>query len=310
MPSLRSKLLYYAIRYRHLFQGKITKPKFDEHTSISEFREQCRKSAAKLAQAEKGVEVQQTLLGEINCEWINPEHSPEEKMILYFHGGGYVSGSCQDHRGFVSKFAKMIGIKCLLFDYRLAPEHPYPAAIDDSLLVYTEILSLGYEPKNILFAGESAGGGLCLSSLLAMRDQVFKLPSGAVAISPWTDLSCSSKDYHEKNKVSVAPLNSWHVFSDCYRGKYDSKEGYISPLFCDLHGLPPIFINAGEYDELFGDGQAFYLKGLKSGLDIHFRAGKQMIHCYPLLAPMFPEATEAMNEIKQFIHKIIKIDQR
>lgn len=305
MTSIRSQLLYYAIRYRHLFQGKRSKPVFDDQTSISDFRDQCEKSAAKLAKAEKGVEIQSTQLSGIHCEWINPENSPEEKMILYVHGGGYVSGSCKDHRGFVSKFAKFIGIKCMLYDYRLAPEHPYPAAIDDSVRVYQDILSLGYSAENIIFAGESAGGGLCLALLIAIRDLKLPLPSAAVAISPWTDLSCSSKDYIEKNKVSVAPLNSWHVFSKHYRGNLNAQEGYISPLFCDLHGLPPILINSGEYDELFADGEAFYQKGLKSGLDIRFRRGEKMIHCYPLLAPMFPEATDAMDEIKTFIHEHI-----
>ena len=195
----------------------------------------------------------------------------------------------------------------MIFEYRLAPENPFPAALDDSVKIYQWILSSGFKPENILMAGESAGGGLCLATILSLKERSIPLPVAAVAISPWTDLTCSGDSYRTKNKVSPAPLNSWKVFSKYYVGDNLATYPLISPLFGDLHGLPPIFINSGVNDELFEDGEKFSLKAKDAGNDITFRAGTGMIHCYPLLAPMFKEATEAMNEIVDFIKKHLRI---
>jgi acetyl esterase/lipase len=242
----------------------------------------------------------------IKAEWLVPSGVNPEKLILYVHGGGYVSGSCSDHRGFVSKFAKTTGYTCLVYEYRLAPEHPFPAAINDSVVVYFALLKKGYRPENILIAGESAGGGLTLALLLALKNMEAPLPVAAVAISPWADLTCSGPSYQTKNKVSLAPLNSWHVFSKHYRGASAPNHPLISPVFGDLQGLPPIFINAGTDDELYDDSELFVKKARQAGVDVTFRAGAGMFHCYPLMAPMFREATEAMNEIAVFIKKYLR----
>ena len=173
--------------------------------------------------------------------------------------------------------------------------------------VYQWLLTSGFNPGNILIAGESAGGGLCLATLLALKEQNIQLPVAAVSISPWTDLTCSGESYRTKNKVSPAPLNSWFVFSKYYIGNNEATNPLISPLFGDLRGLPPILLNSGTDDELYDDGEKFYLKAKNAGVDITFRPGYGMVHCYPLLAPMFPEATEAMNEIVEFIRKHLDV---
>ena len=147
---------------------------------------------------------------------------------------------------------------------------------------------------------------MTLALLLALKEQNISLPSAAVAISPWTDLTCSGDSYKTKNKVSVAPLNSWFVFSKHYVGENETTNQLISPLFGDLKGLPPLFINSGEDDELFDDGRRFYEKAKKVGVNVTFQKGEGMVHCYPLLAPMFPEATTAMNEIVEFVKKQLK----
>lgn len=301
MKSIQSHFVNFLIRHNHLFQGKWKKEVFDFNTSIHDFRLKCEKGAAKFGKIPGDIEIRKDKLNGINLEYLIPEQAPGDKIILYLHGGGYVSGSCSDHRGFVAKFAKKTGITNLLFEYRLAPEHPYPAAIDDALMAYRHLLASGYNHGNIVFAGESAGGGLALALLLAIKHAGMPFPKAAVAISPWTDLTCSGDSYKSKNKVSPAPFNSWHVFSKYYVGNDTATNPLISPLFGNLSGLPPIFINSGMDDELFDDGQKFYQKAKAAGTDIKFRAGKGMLHCYPLLAPMFPEATEAMNEIVTFI---------
>lgn len=306
MSSLRSRLIYFLMKNRHWFQGKIKQEEFTFDSSIQEFRDLCEKGAAKYAKLPENLEVRKEVIAGINSEWLIPHGAPSNKVIIYVHGGGYVSGSCNDHRGFVSKFAVNCGFTNLTYEYRLAPEHKFSAAIDDSVLVYENIIRKGYTPKNILIAGESAGGGLCLALLLALKQRKIELPVAAVAISPWTDLTCSSDSYKTKNKVSLSPLNSWRVFSNYYAGENDLKNPLISPLFGELHGLPPIFINSGNYDELYEDGEKFYKKALEAGVEAYFREGDKMVHCYPLLSPMFPEAKEAMDEICEFIKQKLK----
>jgi acetyl esterase/lipase len=301
MTSIKSKIFNFLIRNGHVFRGQLRKEVFDKNTSIDIFRERCEKGAARFGKLPKGIVVRPQTIKGIKAEWLVPEGARNEKLILYVHGGGYVSGSCSDHRGIISKFALNTGVTTLLYEYRLAPEHPFPAAVDDSVMVYQWLLDSGYRPENIVIAGESAGGGLALALLLALKEKSMAMPKAAVAISPWTDLTCSGESYRTKNKVSPAPINSWYVFGSHYIGSNKADNPLISPLFGDLRGLPPLFINSGIDDELFDDGEKFYQKAKASGVDIQFRAGKGMVHCYPLLAPMFPEATEAMNEIVDFV---------
>ncbi len=268
-------------------------------SSIQAFRDQCEKAAVKLSRIPEGVRVEPAAMGGITAEWLHPAASPGDKAVLYAHGGGYVSGSCAGHRRFVAAFANALGFSALTYEYRLAPEHPYPAAVEDSVAVYRAMLA-HYRPEDILVAGESAGGGLVLALLLALRGDGLPLPCAAVAISPWTDLTCSGPGYRTRNARSVAPRDSWTVFANHYAAGADRRDALMSPLFGDLAGLPPILINAGADDELFDDGEAFARRAREAGVDVTFRAGVGMIHCYPLLAPMFPEATQAMDEISRF----------
>jgi acetyl esterase/lipase len=303
MTSLKSRIFNFVLRNGHWFRGKLKREKFTLNTSIIEFRQLCERGAQKHSNTLNEVTVQEQIINKIKSEWIIPESANSEKLILYVHGGGYVSGSCSDHRRFVSKLAIVSGITNLIYEYRLAPEYPFPAALDDSVEIYQWLLLRGFEPKNIVIAGESAGGGLTLAILLALKERNIPQPKAAVAISPWTDLTCSSHSYITKNKVSPAPYNSWNVFSHHYTGDNYGTNPLISPLFGDLKNLPSIFINSGVDDELYEDGEKFYLKAKEAGVDITFRAGEGMVHCYPFLAPMFREATEAMNEIVLFIKK-------
>lgn len=307
MASFKSRMFNFLLRNRHLLQGKFKKEVYSFDTSIVGFRELCEKGANRYSKIPAGIEIRSQIIEGIKSEWLIPQGADPDRVILYVHGGGYVSGSCNDHRGFVSKVAKNAGVTNLVYEYRLAPDNPFPAALDDSLKIYQWLLFSGFKPENILIAGESAGGGLCLALLLALKERNISLPSAAVAISPWTDLTCSSDAYKTKNKVSLAPLNSWTVFSKHYVGDNNAELPFISPLFGDLKGLSPILINAGADDELYEDGEKFYLKAKDAGIDVIFRSGIGMVHCYPLLAPMFKEATEAMDEIVGFIKKHLKI---
>lgn len=306
MTSCKSRLFNFLVRNGHILRGKLQKETFTMETSIEKFREDCEKGAARYSKIPENIQLKEQTIESIKSEWLTPSGTNPEKLILYIHGGGYVSGSCSDHRGFVSKFAGFTGVTTLIFEYRLAPENPFPAALDDSLKIYRWLLSSGFKPENILMAGESAGGGLCLATLLALKKKNIPLPVAAVAISPWTDLTCSGESYKTKNRLSPAPANSWNVFSQHYCGETPANHPLISPLFGNLKGLPPLFINSAVDDELFDDGEKFSQKAKTAGVDVTFRAGKGMLHCYPLLAPMFPEATLAMNEIAEFVKLHLK----
>lgn len=302
MQSLRSRLLNFALRNRHWLHLRLRPDRIDWDTSITDFRQEAEKMNRVLAKLPKGVTSEAVADGEVAAEFITPPGASTDKVILYTHGGGYVSGSVQDHRSIVGKVAKNCGVRVFLFDYRLAPEHPYPAALDDSVAAYRWLLAHGFTPDHIMIMGESAGGGLCLATLLALRDQELPLPAAAIAISPWTDLKCTGESYRTKAKVCLSPTGSWTVFSKYYVGDNDPMLPGISPLYGDLHGLPPLLIQAGDDEVLRDDAIQFAEKAQAAGVDVTLRVEKRMVHCYPLLAPLFPEATEAMDEICAFVH--------
>src|SRR4029079_2032057 len=197
--SFQSQFLYFVMKHRHLFSFRLKPETWDENTSIAAFREFAEASNRKMQnKLPLGLQVSPLILCGMKAEWLVPAGADKEKVILYMIGRGYVSGSCNDHRTLVAKVAQTSGISVLMFDHRLAPEHPYPAALEDALTAYRWLLEQGTAPKNILIMGESAGGGLCLATLLAVRDQGLPLPTGGVALSPWTDLQLTGKSYRTK----------------------------------------------------------------------------------------------------------------
>lgn len=302
MPSFQSRLLHFILKHRHLLRFELKrKDVFDFNTSIPKFRDDCEKGARMFGKLPEGIEVTPVKIQDIKAEWITPTGAKKDRVIFYTHGGGYVSGSCSDHRSLVARIVKATNIPALLFEYRLAPEHPFPGAIEDSVSAYKWVLAQGASPSDIMIVGESAGGGLCLAALLALKEESIPMPAAAVAVSPWTDLKCTGESYRTKNKVSVAPLNSWTVFSKYYCGANDPLNPLISPLYGDLQGLPPLLLQAGTDDELFDDSVQFVEKARQAGVDVTFRRGEGMLHCYAFLPAFIPEAKEAMDEIISFI---------
>jgi monoterpene epsilon-lactone hydrolase len=310
MPSLQSRLLYFVMKNRHFLRLRLKREAWDWNTSIPAFRQECENTNSRLASMPAGIETTpvtiESLPAGLAAEWIRPSAvAPQgmmgEGVIFYVHGGGYVSGSCNDHRAMVAKLVRASKVSALLFEYRLAPEHPFPAALEDTLAAYRWLLDQGIAASRIAIAGESAGGGLLLAALLALRDQGVPLPSAAVAISPMTDLKLSGESYRTKAKVCLSPKGMAVVCSKYYAGEQDPGLPYISPLYGDLHGLPPLLIYAGNYDTLLDDSTRFAAKAKEAGVEVTLRVEEGMIHCYPLLAPLFPEATQAMQEISAFI---------
>lgn len=304
MASFKSELIRFIMKNRHLLKGQIKKPVIDFSTSIEDMRADISRTAQKMAKIPEDIIILQAEFKDFYAEWVIPKNCNDDKVILYFHGGGFVSGTSKDHRALVSKFSKRCGVKSLVFDYSLAPEHPFPAAILDSIAIYNWLLDSGYLPENIVFAGDSAGGGIEMSTLVMLRDKKLPLPAAVVAMSPCTDLTCSGESHKTRIKADpCTPKGANETYTSYYIGKGDPHDPYMSPLFADLTDLPPMMIQVGEDETLLDDSVRFAKKAKESGVEANIHVWKRMFHCFPMLAPMFPEATKAMDEISYFIRE-------
>jgi len=303
MPSFKSQIFNFMLRNRHLLSGKLKAPVWDFNTSIPEFRAACERGTGRFAGPPEGVEITPLQIGAMYAEWLTPTGAAADKAILYTVGGGYVSGTCNDHRDIVAKLVKGCGVKTLVFNHRLAPEDPFPAALDDSLEAYRWLLDQGYRPENLMIVGESAGGGLALATLLGLREPGLPMPAAAVALSPWTDLTRAGESYKTRANVCLSPKGMAMVCSKYYVGDNDPRNPLISPLFGDLRGLPPLLIQVGDHETMRDDSIRFAEKAQAAGVDVNLTVAEGMVHCYALMAPMFPEATQAMNEICEYIKK-------
>ena len=194
----------------------------------------------------------------------------------------------------------------LLLDYRLAPEHPFPAALEDSVRAYKWLInSEGYDPKNIIIAGDSAGGGLAIATLVKLRDQKIPLPAAAVCLSPWTDLALTGDsmklNLHEDTLISPEGL-MFH--SRLYLGKTDPKNPFASPLYADFKGLPPLCIQVGSVEVLLDDATRLAKRAREAGVEVQLDIWEDMIHIFQSYAVIAPESIEGINKIGEFIKKI------
>jgi acetyl esterase/lipase len=287
------------------FQLKRT-TRVDWNTSVHRLRQDAEKGAGFFGKLPADFELSPVTINGLPAEWMMPARAERDKVIFYVHGGGYVLGSIQAHRAIVAKFVKGSGIGAFVFDYRLAPEHTFPAAIGDSLKAYRFLLAEGIKPANIVCVGDSAGGGLCLATLLALKDQDIPLPAAAVVLSPWTDLKNTGESFQTKAQVdTITWKEAQTVFSKYYAGDNDPGLPWISPLYGDLHGLPPMLIYVGGDELLLDDSTRFAEKAKDAGVEVTLKVGEGMFHCYPACAPLFPEASQAMAEMCAFIKKHI-----
>lgn len=308
MPSLQSHLITFVMKNRHLMRFRLRREVWDKNTSIAEFRQRCEAGASRMKLPD-GIQISPVVIDGVTgienrqAEWLLPSAPITDKVILYLVGGGYVSGSCSDHRALVAKLTKGCQIRTLLFDHRLAPEDPFPAPLIDALEAYRWLVAQGVMPSNIIIVGESAGGGLCLATLLALRDKGIPLPAAAVAMSPWTDLALTGASYRKNARISIDTMGMSDICSVYYVGNHNPRLPWISPLYGDLRGLPPLLISVGTQETMLDDSIRFAEKARVAGVDVTLQLGEGMFHCYPLLAPLFPEATQALDQICAFIRR-------
>ncbi len=252
---------------------------------------------------QQGIVEQRAQFKNIQAEWFYLETSGEKPVVLYFHGGAYVAGSLLSGRVMASELAYWSGCKTLAFEYRLAPEHPYPAALADALAMYHYLLQNGYNPSDIVFAGESAGGGLCLCTALALKEMRQPLPAALICIAPWTDLSCSSAA-HVLNAAKDPLLTTVYLkeSAQAYANNETLKNPFISPAFGDFSGFPPVLIQAGADEILLDDSRILYDKLHLSHVDVTMRIWESMWHIWHIFD--IPESKEAFKNICSFIQNL------
>lgn len=245
---------------------------------------------------------EQVLHGEWN--YVNRAHM-KKYIILYCHGGGYSTGSCRYARTLTGKLAMSTSMDVLSFDYRLAPENPYPAAAEDAMRVWNFLMLLGYGARDVILAGDSAGGNLALSLTLKLKEEKRLLPRGLILMSPWTDLTSSGKSHETKADIDPV-LNAGYLkeMIDNYASGRDLKDPLISPLFGDYKGFPPTYIQVGGNEILLDDSVMLYHKLLKENVSVKLDQFEGMWHVFQM-SP-FKTAYEAMDRNAEFIYDICR----
>ena len=224
-----------------------------------------------------------------------------DPTILYFHGGGYVDGSARTGTYLAAELARRAGGRALSVDYRLAPEHPYPAAVEDGLAAYAGLLEAGVSPARVLVAGDSAGGGLAVATLLAARDRGLPQPAAVAVFSPWADLSRSGASM--RGKDGTDPLFSYDAMG-WYAGRYmpngDRSAPLASPVFATLAGLPPLLIQVGSHEVLLDDTVRLAANAGRDDVDVTLQIAPEGTHVFQLHFGVLDEADEAIDEVARF----------
>ena len=236
----------------------------------------------------------------VPAEWVAPP-DPPAGALLYLHGGAYAMGSIHSHRDLVARLAVAAGLRALVIEYRLAPENPYPAALQDALAAYRWLLAQEIDPAQIVIAGDSAGGGLALATLLALRDGGDPLPAAAICLSPWTDLALKGASMQGKAAADVI-LNPAGLrrFAALYAGEHALDEPLISPNYADLHGLPPLLIQAGTDEILLDDARRLEQQARAAGVEVRLEVWEGLFHVFQTVG-FLPESKEALEQIGRFV---------
>jgi monoterpene epsilon-lactone hydrolase len=266
-------------------------------------------AATAAAPLPEGVDFEPVDAGGVPAEWTRAPGSSRDRVVLYFHGGGYVMGSVATHRGLTAGISAAANAHVLSVDYRLAPEHPYPAAVEDGAAAYRFLLAQGVGPGSIAIAGDSAGGGLTVATLLALRGEGDPMPAAGVCISPWVDLTQSGESM--ATKADEDPMVGREVLqqmADAYMADGDPRAQTASPCFADLSGLPPLLVQVGTAETLLDDARSLADRAKTSGVDVVLEEWEQMIHVWHAFALLLPEARQAIDRIGEYLTERLSAD--
>jgi len=245
-------------------------------------------------------------IGELPALWAFAPDVNRRRILLFFFGGGFALGSIESHKNFIGRLSAAANAAVCAVQYRLAPEHPYPAALDDALTAYRWLLHHPYARSRILFSGVSAGGNLALSLLLKLKLESIAMPAGALCFSPWLDLAMRGTSLQSNQEKDLLKPERLVWYAEKYAGGNDRADPNISPLYGDLEGLPPLFIQTGTWDILHSEALDLAKKAEKQGVETTLDVWPNMVHAWQLYAPQFPEAQEAIERAGQFVDKLFK----
>jgi acetyl esterase/lipase len=242
--------------------------------------------------------------GGVKAEWLSAPDADVGRAVLYLHGGGYVIGSINTHRSLAANLSRASKARVLVIDYRLAPEHPHPAAVDDSVAAYRWMLGQGLKPARIAVAGDSAGGGLTVATLVAIRDAKLTLPAAGACLSPWVDLEGIGGSMTTKADVDpIVQKAGIEQMAAAYLGGKDPRTPLAAPLYADLTGLPPLLIQVGTAETLLDDASRLAERARKAGVAVSYEPSEDMIHVWHLFASMLDEGRQAIDRIGEFVRK-------
>ncbi len=293
MPaSLRARLWKTAIRMA--FQ--------DKNLSVPDLRARSERNGRVHPPFPKDTRIEEITLNGLRCASIRPPRERPDRVLLYLHGGGYVTGSAESYLMLCIPLARALGLRVVVPEYRLAPEHPYPAALQDALKAYRALLAEGPAGSDIVLAGDSAGGGLCLAAALSLRDSGDPMPAAVICLSPWADLTNSGAS-HTANAKSEAllvtgALDRWAAL---YAAGARLDDPYLSPVRGDFRGLPPLLVQVDRGEILLDDSRAVAEKARAAGVDVSLRLWDGLWHVWPALGDLVPESGAAFAEMRGFL---------
>lgn len=293
MISFRARFVRFLTR--QLFRG------IDADADIPSLRSRWEKIAAR-SRSINGIRIKYVEIAGVECEWLVPRQCADAPVILYLHGGAYVSGSARTHRTMVSYLARASGMRAVMPNYRLAPEDPFPAGLEDCVAVYRQLLADGLSPSEIVIAGDSAGGGMTMATLLTLRDASDPMPAAAVLISPWLDLTGSGESAQTRNdhdplfRVEEMPKAAAH-----YAPPELHRSPLVSPVFADVHNLPPLLIHVGDHEILLSDSTRITEKVIEAGGSVHLKVWPEMWHVFHYFVRRMPEANRALDDMGRWL---------
>ncbi len=292
MASKRSQLVAAVMRMT-------MKKKLGKSGDVIKERETLEKMSAMGSRRTPG---KYAVLGGVPGEWQEAAAGSRDNVILYLHGGGYAIGSPITHRDMVGAIADAAQARAFIADYRLGPETPFPGAVEDGVAAYKALLESGEKPEKITIAGDSAGGGLTIATLVSLREQGIELPAAAVCLSPWADLTFSGDSMITKDKVdAMLSRGTLAWLGDQYLAGQDASHPLASPIFADLSGLPPLLIQVGSEEVLLDDAIRLNKVALKAGVDSTLEVWDGQMHVWQLMSMIVPEGKHAVNVIGNFV---------
>jgi acetyl esterase/lipase len=238
----------------------------------------------------------------VKIERVYVKKNLSKRVIFYLHGGAFIVGMNSVYQKFAEVLSRLTHSTVILVDYGVAPENPFPIGLEQCIATYQQLLSKGLSPKDVIFMGDSAGGGLALSTLVAAKERNIPLPSAAVLFSPWVDLSLSGETMKSLDSLDpIIPVDRMNEVVSLYLKKESPKHPLASPLFADLKGLPPLYISLGTHEVLHGEGKSLAQKATEAGVPVTLDIQKGMVHVYPILMPQHPQSKSTLRKIKEFI---------